>query len=120
MLDQHHGAPRVVADPLQHRPERLDLLLLDPRRRLVEQQDLRLQGQDRRELQEPHRPVGQLGGIGVGPRPEVDHRQDVVDALARVLLVASPRRQAQHRGQRVRGQMAVLCDEQVLEQREVL
>ena len=70
VLDQHHGELQVVAQRADERRELVDLLVVEPARWLVEQDQPRLRDERAGELDALQRPERQAGGRA--PRDVVD------------------------------------------------
>ena len=91
MLDQQDGERQPVADRQDQRAQLLDLVVVEPARRLVEQQQLRLAGKRARELDALLVPNGKSVDRRVGDRVEIEQLDQFVDARAeRALPRAAP------------------------------
>ena len=100
VLDEQHGELAVVADLLDEAAELLDLLVVEPARRLVEQQQLRLRHERAGELDPLQRPERQAGDRALDATCA---EADVVERLERLGLDVAAAR--------------VRADEHVLEHR---
>ena len=78
VLDQHDRQPALGADPPDERAERADLLVIEPARGLIEEQELRTAGQRPRELDALERGERQAGGGMVRDRAEIEELQELL------------------------------------------
>ena len=84
MLDHEHRGAELALDAHDERPERLRLTLRDPAGRLVEQEDARVDREQRPELGDPPRAGRQVRHelVGVTAEPEEVDQLRGLDALA--------------------------------------
>jgi len=79
VFDDQHGCTRVVADPAEQRPECLGLALGDPGRRLVEQHEDRVLGQQAAEFDDPPGAGGQHRRRGVAVATQAEECDEFAD-----------------------------------------
>ena len=80
VLDQQDGHAAIVPDRPDEPGERGDLLVVQSRGRLVEQQEIRAPGQRARELDALERAEGQAGGRMAGHRVQPEVRDQLLGA----------------------------------------
>ena len=133
MLDEEHGHAAVGADLADERPERADLVVVEPAGGLVEQQELRLHGERPRELDALLRAERQARDDAVGDADEIEIGEKLRDpggALRRRGAGIVPVGIGPGRGERVADEVAggarmgadhhVLAHRQAREQGDVL
>src|SRR6185437_3906240 len=94
-----------------------DLFMVEPRRRLVEQQQLRFRRQGARQLDALLRPEGQIAHRDMRHPAEIEKRDEAGDALAQRVLLAGDERQAQRVPEKAAARPAMAADQDVLQHR---
>ena len=101
VLDHEQRGAQTLADPQQHRAERLGLPLGDAARGLVEEDHRGPVGDDARQVDDAARAGRQLAEELGAERAEAHQLDELVDALGDLLLGVVGVRQVQRRAQRV-------------------
>src|SRR5712691_4190340 len=115
MFDEEHGDLALVADPPDEVAEGADLLMIEPARRLVEQQQLRFSGERPGELDPLPRAERQAGGGAQGHIFEIEHAEQRPYGLAERILVPANPRQAQRIADEVAAAMGMAADTDIVE-----
>ena len=120
VVDDHHGEALLLVDVEDEAGHRLLLLGVHPRRRLVQEEQVRIERQGARHLHEPLVPVGQVPHHGAPERLQVHEVDDLLHILAVLdlpLALAAPvEAAAEHAAVHVH----VAAQHQVVEHRQVL
>ena len=101
VLDEQDARAGDVADAEEQRAERFGLALRDTRRRLVEQDHLRLDPDLAREVDDAAAPGGEVGHELVAVVVEAHHRDELVGPLPEPALGEHDVREVEHRRDRV-------------------
>ncbi len=118
VLDQQ-DAGTAAADRLDQRGQALDLVARESGGGLVEQQEIRLQHQRPRDLDEPQFAVLQAIGADVGQHFKSDDAEQRAGLGAEHALVALVSRQRQQRFEKCRPSLDGAADHHVLQHRDL-
>ena len=118
VLDQQDGHAALVPDGPDQPGQRPDLLVVEPRRRLVEQEEPGLAGQRPGELDALERAEGEAGGRMVRHALEPEERDQLARPAPDPLLLAPHGREPEGARHEVPAGPAVHADHDVLQDRE--
>ena len=119
VLDHDDGDAEVLLDVLDPEAHALGFFDVQPRRRLVQQQQLRFDAQRAAQFDDLADAVRQIGDQRVAVALQAEEGDHVLDLLAMPQFGAADRRQEGDLRQKADPGMAVPADQQVLQQRRV-